>query len=90
MATIEGLMQYYILPESMSISLSYEENKWLSWICAVFGAFLVGLSGVVPLLIMPDTTSGISCEHKDVNYTTAQEDSRTEDEGWENEFVRPE
>lgn len=80
MATIEGLMQYYILPEFMSITISYEENKWLSWICAVFGAFLVGLSGVVPLLIMPDTTSGRSCEHKDVNYKIAQEDSRTEDE----------
>ena len=78
MATLEALMQYYSLPEFMSINISYDENKWLAWICAVLGAFLVGLSGVVPLLIMPDTTPTRSCTHKDVNYTTTKEDSVTE------------
>ena len=80
MATTDEFVQSYIFPEFISLNLSYEDNEWLAWICAVFGAFIVGLSGVVPLLIMPDTTSGKSCAHKDVNYSPTKEDSTTSTE----------
>ena len=80
MATTEDLIQHYIFPEFISIRISYEENKWLAWICAVCGAFIVGLSGVVPLLIMPDTSSGKATEHKDVNYESRKKHSTTSSE----------
>ena len=69
MSTVEEFINYYFLPEIISSDISYEDNKWIPWICAVFGAFLVGLSGVVPLLIMPDTTTRIT-SHKDVHYVS--------------------
>ena len=71
MSTIEEFVNYYFDPESISVDISYESNRWIPWICAVFGAFLVGLSGIVPLLIMPETTSKTN-SHKDVNYASSE------------------
>ena len=71
MSMIQEFVNYYFVPESISAEISYEGNKWIPWICAVFGAFLVGLSGVVPLLIMPDTTPK-NTERKDVNYGSSK------------------
>ena len=56
MSAIEEFVIQYIVPESLSAAISYESNSYIPWICAVFGAFLVGLSGVVPLFLLPDTT----------------------------------
>ena len=67
MSTIEEFVKYYFVPESITADISYEGNRWIPWICAVFGAFLVGLSGIVPILIMPETIS-----HKDVNYASSE------------------
>ena len=76
MSTIEEFVNYYFVPDSLSADISYECNKWIPWICAVFGAFLVGLSGIVPLLIMPETIS-----HKDVNCESSEsQPTTTEDQ----------
>ena len=56
MSAIEEFLIQYVLPESISAAISYENNSYIPWICAVCGAFLVGLSGVVPLFLLPDTT----------------------------------
>ena len=31
-------------------------HSWTTWTSAILGAFVVGLSGLVPLLLLPDTS----------------------------------
>ena len=71
MDQFEETIRYYFLSESTLNDSLYERNCWIPWISAVLGAFVVGLSGLVPLLIMPDNTArNTSQSHKDVTYVS--------------------
>ena len=66
---VEVINSYFPL-ESLLSNISYDSSRLIQWTCAVLGAFLVGLSGVVPLIIMPGTTKRKkSVSHKDTNDT---------------------
>ena len=70
MENLGEIINSYFPLESVLSNISYDSSRFIQWTCAVLGAFLVGLSGVVPLLIMPDTTKRKkSISHKDTNDT---------------------
>ena len=70
MENLEEIIYSYFPLESVLSNISYDSSRLIQWTCAVLGAFLVGLSGVVPLIIMPDTTKRKkSASHKDTNDT---------------------
>ena len=63
----EVINSYFSL-ESLLSNISYDSSRLIQWTCAVLGAFVVGLSGIVPLIIMPDTTKRKnSVLHKDTD-----------------------
>ena len=62
------MINSYFPLESVLSNVSYDSSRLIQWTCAVLGAFLVGLSGLVPLLIIPDTNKRKkSISHKDTN-----------------------
>ena len=70
MENLGQIINSYFPLESILSNISYDSGRLIQWICAVLGAFLVCLSGVVPLLIMPDTNKRkTSISHKDTNDT---------------------
>ena len=70
MENLGQIINSYFPLESVLSNISYDSSRLIQWTCAVLGAFLVGLSGVVPLLIMPDTNKRKkSISHKDTNDT---------------------
>ena len=70
MENLGEVINSYFPLESLLSNISYDSSRLIQWTCAVLGAFLVGLSGVVPLIIMPDTTKRKkSVSHKDSNDT---------------------
>ena len=70
MDNLGQIINSYFPLESILSNISYDSGRLIQWICAVLGAFLVCLSGVVPLLIMPDTNKRkTSISHKDTNDT---------------------
>ena len=80
METLEEHMHSYICFDDILSGILYKNNRWIPWICAVLGSFIVGLSGVVPLLIVPDTTPRkTSFSHKDVNYKSPRAQSQADD-----------
>ena len=72
MEAVDEVIRFYLPLDGVERDISYERNSWIPWISAVLGAFIVGLSGLVPLLIMPDNTprNSSSQSHKDVNYVS--------------------
>ena len=70
MENLGQIINLYLPLESVLSNISYDSSRLLQWTCAVLGAFLVGLSGLVPLLIMPATNKRKkSISHKDTNDT---------------------
>ena len=55
-----SIMNSYMSPEEEGMlydTMVHAKGSWFSWISAVLGAFVVGLSGLVPLLIMPNNST---------------------------------
>ena len=70
MENLGQIISSYIPLENVLSNISYDNSRLIQWTCAVLGAFLVGLSGLVPLLIIPDTNKPKkSISHKDTNDT---------------------
>ena len=70
MDNLGEVINSYLPLQSLLSNISYDSSRLIQWTCAVLGAFLVGLSGIVPLIIMPDTTKRKkSVSHKDANDT---------------------
>ena len=70
MENLGEVINSYLPIQGLLSNISYDSSRLIQWTCAVFGTFLVGLSGVVPLIIMPGTTKRKkSVSHKDSNDT---------------------
>ena len=81
MENLGQIINSYFPLESVLSNISYDSSRLIQWTCAVLGAFLVGLSGVVPLFIMPDTNKRKNyISHKDTSDTVCPRPQENNDD----------
>ena len=58
----EMLMSFPFITEGKIAENLYGKNTWIPWISAILGTFIVGVSGLVPLILFPDTNSSTTSQ----------------------------